>query len=225
MRLANIYEDWQSKAAILLFEDWAQSLIVPMDYIDATATLNGWIESEATAVEFIIDVQIELGETPSEWMTAMEENYRKFCTANVPPGDFVLQRCKGFPNKWLCVYTPLSIAMRWTERAFNATQDFIPLEDINIEDPEKLAGIMSSMGDWLVENCEWLLYPLQMSRSLLGVTCKNLRIARGITIRQLAELAGVNKATIVNIEAGKFSPTIDVAGKVITALGAELRVT
>lgn len=75
-----------------------------------------------------------------------------------------------------------------------------------------------------IEHIPWLCYPLPLTRSLLGTTCRFLRQQRGISIRDLADRAGVSKATVVNVEAGRFAPNIDVAGKLLSALGATLRI-
>lgn len=60
------------------------------------------------------------------------------------------------------------------------------------------------------------------TRVRIGNELAQHRRAKGYTVRQLAELAGVSKSTVVNIEAGRFSPTIDVANKLLTALGAQI---
>lgn len=60
------------------------------------------------------------------------------------------------------------------------------------------------------------------TRVRIGNEIAQHRRAKGYTVRQLAELAGVSKSTVVNIEAGRFSPTIDVANKLLTALGAQI---
>lgn len=226
MVIANIHEDWQSRAAILMFSDWAQSLIVPMDYIDAAAELNGWKENESTAIDYIIDTQLELGDTPNEWYESLTESYRKWILSNRYPGNFLLQRGEK-ARWWVCTYTPLQIVLQWEEGNFNANQRITPLSDEAIQGttPASLAGIMSAMGDWLNAHCPWLLYPLPLSRSLLGTTCKILRQFRGFSVRQVADLAGVSKSTVVNIEAGRFSPTIDIANKLLTCLGATLRIS
>lgn len=60
------------------------------------------------------------------------------------------------------------------------------------------------------------------TRVRIGNELAQHRRDKGYTVRQLAELAGVSKSTVVNIEAGRFSPTIDVANKLLTALGAQI---
>lgn len=60
------------------------------------------------------------------------------------------------------------------------------------------------------------------SRVRIGNEIAQHRRIKGYSVRQLAELAGVSKSTVVNIEAGRFSPTIDVANKLLKALGAQI---
>lgn len=60
------------------------------------------------------------------------------------------------------------------------------------------------------------------TRVRIGNEIAQHRRDKGYSVRQLAELAGVSKSTVVNIEAGRFSPTIDVANKLLNALGAQI---
>ena len=220
MRIATTHSDRQSKAIILFFEDWLQSLIVPLDYVTAAAYLDGWNEdSGELAEDYLISTHVELGDTPDAWQAAMAEKYRLWVL-----GDFRLDRSKDDPTNWLLTYIPEGIVIRWAECEFNATQKVTLLDDPTNPDPSHYAAIMRACGDWLNDHCPWLCYPLPLTRSLLGTTCRYLRQARGYSIRDLAERAAVNKATIVNIEGGRFAPSIDVAGRVLAALGATLRI-
>lgn len=60
------------------------------------------------------------------------------------------------------------------------------------------------------------------SRRWFGDTIAELRKQQGIAIRDMADRAGVSKATIVNIEHARFAVNIDVATKILTVLGAKL---
>ena len=225
MRITTTHSDWQSKAIILFFEDWLQSLIVPLDYVTATAYLDGWNEdSGELAEDYLISTHAELGDTPEQWRGAMAEKYRQWVLGNRYPGDFRLDRSKDDPTNWLLTYMPEGIVIRWTEGEFNTTQKVTLLDDPTNPNPSHYAAIMRACGDWLNEHCPWLCYPLPLTRSLLGTTCRFLRQQRGISIRDLADRAGVSKATVVNVEAGRFAPNIDVAGKLLSALGATLRI-
>lgn len=49
------------------------------------------------------------------------------------------------------------------------------------------------------------------------------RERRGLSLRQLAERAGVSFVTLYRIEAGKVSPTVAMLGKLAKALGIGVR--
>lgn len=61
-------------------------------------------------------------------------------------------------------------------------------------------------------------------RAALGETLRRLRIERSISIRGLADMAGLSPATIVNIEKGSFSPRIDVVNAILSALNCKLTI-
>lgn len=62
----------------------------------------------------------------------------------------------------------------------------------------------------------------QSERERIGQLLHTLRIERGLSIRDLAEAAGLSKTTIVNVEAGRFSATIDVIATIATELGSQI---
>ena len=45
------------------------------------------------------------------------------------------------------------------------------------------------------------------------------RLAQGLTQKQLADICGVTRTHITNLETGEFSPSVDVAKKIGQALG------
>jgi transcriptional regulator with XRE-family HTH domain len=53
--------------------------------------------------------------------------------------------------------------------------------------------------------------------------CKELRTARGLSIRKLAEEAGVSTETIYSIEHGKRQPSVRTLGKIAKALDVEVK--
>ena len=59
---------------------------------------------------------------------------------------------------------------------------------------------------------------------MIGDNLRAIRQAKGVSIRALAEIVGVSKSTIVNIEAGKFSPRYDIVERIAEALGAEIEI-
>lgn len=64
-----------------------------------------------------------------------------------------------------------------------------------------------------------------MTREELGNTLAEFRKQRGLSIRELAERSEVNKATIVNLEKGRFSPKVETLEKLLNELGAEITIT
>ena len=62
------------------------------------------------------------------------------------------------------------------------------------------------------QNHGWLMGKID------GTLLRQERQRKGISIRQLAERAGVNKSTITRIEKGEMSPTIEVFEKILSAM-------
>lgn len=58
-------------------------------------------------------------------------------------------------------------------------------------------------------------------RKRLGELIAKLRKDKGLTQAQLAEMAGIARSNLVNIEAGKYSPGLDLINKVCIALEVE----
>lgn len=59
-------------------------------------------------------------------------------------------------------------------------------------------------------------------RQLLGNQLATFRKERGLTVRELAELAGVNSANICKLENAKYNASIDIIEKVCRALEVEI---
>jgi len=59
---------------------------------------------------------------------------------------------------------------------------------------------------------------------MIGDNLRAIRQAKGMSIRALAEMIGVSKSTIVNIETGKFSPRYDIVERIAEALGVEIEI-
>lgn len=55
-----------------------------------------------------------------------------------------------------------------------------------------------------------------------GETLQELRMSKGLSIKDLSELSGLTCASISRYENGLRSPTIETYNKILTALGAEL---
>ena len=56
------------------------------------------------------------------------------------------------------------------------------------------------------------------TREYIGKCIAEIRKAKGLSIRQLAEASGVNFANIYKIENGKYNVSVDILGKICEAL-------
>jgi transcriptional regulator with XRE-family HTH domain len=62
------------------------------------------------------------------------------------------------------------------------------------------------------------------NREYIGKRIAEIRKAKGMSIRQLADASGVNFANIYKIENGKYNVSIDILNKICLALGVELKI-
>ena len=62
------------------------------------------------------------------------------------------------------------------------------------------------------------------TREYIGKSIAEIRQAKGLSIRQLAEASGVNFANIYKIENGKYNVSIDILGKICDALDCKIDV-
>ena len=60
-------------------------------------------------------------------------------------------------------------------------------------------------------------------RQVIGGRIKDLRTSQNLSMQQLADMAGVTKANICNIERGAYSVGLDVLNKIAIALNAEIQ--
>lgn len=60
------------------------------------------------------------------------------------------------------------------------------------------------------------------TREYIGKRIAEIRQAKGLSIRQLAEACGVSFANIYKIENGKYNVSIDILGKICEALGCRI---
>ena len=60
------------------------------------------------------------------------------------------------------------------------------------------------------------------TREYIGKRIAEIRQAKRLSIRQLAEACGVNFANIYKIENGKYNVSIDILGKICEALGCRI---
>lgn len=59
-------------------------------------------------------------------------------------------------------------------------------------------------------------------REYIGKRIAEIRQAKGLSIRQLADASGVNFANIYKIEKGRYNVSIDILGKICEALNCRI---
>lgn len=118
---------------------------------------------------------------------------------------------------------PVLIARCWLEKA-------------TIKDPDELSEVMTKLDKFpetplpVVQQGDfWLGYHSQCKNSSLRVTIgdqlKAVRIERGMTMGQVAELAGMTESTVSKIENGKWAVSVDLIERLCNALNVSICVT
>lgn len=59
-------------------------------------------------------------------------------------------------------------------------------------------------------------------REEIGAELQTIRVQKGLTVRELGEMCGMQHSSIVKIENGKYNVSVDILGKVAEALGYRL---
>lgn len=59
-------------------------------------------------------------------------------------------------------------------------------------------------------------------REEIGDELQTIRVQKGLTVRELGEMCGMQHSSIVKIENGKYNVSVDILGKVAEALGYRL---
>lgn len=61
-----------------------------------------------------------------------------------------------------------------------------------------------------------------MNNQDIGAMIRDIRTRRGLSIRALGELSGVQFANIGKLERGEYNPSVNILNKLLLALGCEL---
>ena len=64
----------------------------------------------------------------------------------------------------------------------------------------------------------------QLNRLRIGQRIAEIRKKKGLSMRELAELTGLNHSNIGKIELGKYSVGIDILGKICAALDCDIEI-
>ena len=137
---------------------------------------------------------------------------------------FILQPSKE-PGFWVATDTEHGIVVKFEEHRFNETQQTTLLNGDTFKTAEEAlsyATYMREIADWIRAHHYDKAMPFVGVRSRIGSRIRDLRTERGMTIQQLADKAGITRANLSNIEAGKYSVGLDILNKIATALGASI---
>ena len=140
---------------------------------------------------------------------------------------FILQPSQeqGF---WVATDTEHGIVVKFKEHQFNETQQTTLLNGDTFKTAEEalaVATYMREIADWLRENHYSKAMPEPENiRLRIGLRIKELRTSQNLTQLQLAEMAGITKANVCNIEAGKYSVGLDVLHRITQALGVKITI-
>lgn len=61
-----------------------------------------------------------------------------------------------------------------------------------------------------------------MNNQDIGAMIKDIRTRRGLSIRALGELSGVQFANIGKLERGEYNPSVNILNKILLAVNCEL---
>lgn len=99
------------------------------------------------------------------------------------------------------------------------------------------SALQSAIDALMQEECEETISPIleyelleanvgmiQANRIRIGHRISNLRKRKGLSIRDLAEITGLDHSNIGKVERGKYNVSIDILGKITQALGVELKI-
>lgn len=138
---------------------------------------------------------------------------------------FIIQpsRDVGF---WAATDTANGIVVKFKHQQYNETQQVTLLNGDTFKteaEAMKVATYLRELADWLRDNHYDKVLPDPIDiRKQIGNRIRDLRTSQNLSMQQLADMAGITKANVCNIEAGKYSVGLDVLHKVATALGVKI---
>ncbi len=138
---------------------------------------------------------------------------------------FILQpsRKKG---SWVATDKAHGIVITFREHRFNDTQEITLLGGDTFGSVEQAMAVPTALreiADWLrKEHYDVAMPALTIQREKMGQSIRNLRQQREMTQQDLADAAGITKANVSNIEAGKYSVGLDVLNRIANSLGVEV---
>ncbi len=132
------------------------------------------------------------------------------------------------PGFWVATDTEHGIVITFREHEFNETQKITLLDGDTFdsdEDAIKVATYLREIADWLAKEHYSVAMPsLIIQRQNMGASIRSMRMRRGLSLEQLAQKAGITRANLTSIEAGKYSAGLDVLNKIANALGVKVEI-
>lgn len=110
----------------------------------------------------------------------------------------------------------LSEVLQWLTNA--ALQEMIRLIDTYWAESYDIEKWLEDIMDWAEEAQRYLI------RTKIGGQIRELRTAKKMSQEELAKKAGITRANLSNIEAGKYSVGLDILNKIAKALGVEIEI-
>lgn len=142
--------------------------------------------------------------------------------------QYVVSKHDTLADWWVCRDTLNGVTMEWEQGKCNETQK-VTSADAELfakyggNIASELARIMREFGEYLAiyhPDKVWNMAP----RRALGEQIAQLRIHRGISVRDLAQRCDLSPTTIVNIQAGNFSPRYEIVERILRELGARIEI-
>lgn len=138
---------------------------------------------------------------------------------------FFLQKSTTKEGYWIFTDAENGVVISFKEGYLNETQEVTFLDDIKHPDAMAIARILREMGDWLATNHPQVAIDAkQRTRESIGEMFTEERQRQGLTVRQLAEKAGISPSQLSKIENGRVNPTIDIISAIANALGFDVEV-
>lgn len=140
--------------------------------------------------------------------------------------QFVVKKHDTLAEWWVCRDTFNGVTIEWKNREYNDQQKVTCEEKVLMEKysenlANELARILRELGAHLALHHPEKVFDLP-PRRMLGEHIAQLRIHRGVSVRDLAQRCDLSPTTIVNIQAGNFSPRYEIVEKILQELGARI---
>lgn len=131
-----------------------------------------------------------------------------------------IKKSESKPGYWVCSDFENEIVCIFKDENYNGDQEFNWLGS-GLPSASDAARIARDMADWLRENhYDKIFFNI---RAKFGQNLKNIRNEKGLTVRKLAELSGLSKSTIENIEQGRFACSLDVMYNISVGLEIDIK--